>query len=152
MELILRKSSKFLILIDRENEFDLNEKLNDCLAKLLDAKVQKHESEKEVKMRSTLESMKRIFPKVYGRVIDLVNLSSKKYDTAISIILGKNADAIVVENEKTAVECVQYLKESKLGIMTFLPLDSLKTKAVSDKHRSIKGARPAVDVLQYLLF
>lgn len=90
-----------------EIEAEKNERLNIVLSKLLEAKVDKKESEREIRMRTTIETMKRIFPNVHGRVIDLCSLSSKKYELAISIIFGKNADAVIVENEKTAIECIQ---------------------------------------------
>lgn len=40
--------------------------------------------------------------------------------------MGKNLQAIVVDNEKTARECIQYLKEQMMEPETFLPLDLIK--------------------------
>ena len=31
----------------------------------------------------------------------------RKYETAVSVILGRNIDAVVVDEEKTAIECIE---------------------------------------------
>lgn len=36
-------------------------------------------------------------------------------------------DAIVVDTNHTAIQCIQFLKEQRTDIETFLPLDSIKT-------------------------
>jgi len=35
-------------------------------------------------------------------------------------------DAIVTDTRHTAIQCIQFLKQHKIGIETFLPLDSIK--------------------------
>lgn len=42
-----------------------------------------------------------------GRVVDLCKPTQRKYETAVSVILGRNLDAIVVDEERTAVECIE---------------------------------------------
>jgi len=44
---------------------------------------------------------------VHGRVLDLCKPIQRKYDIAVSIILGRNLDAIIVDDQKTAIECIQ---------------------------------------------
>ena len=83
------------------------------------------------------------------------------------MILGRNMDAIVVDEEKTAIDCIevrdlyslrhqtkrgctQYMRNQRAGHATFIPLDSIQVKPINDKYRSFaKGARLAVDVIQY---
>lgn len=58
-------------------------------------------------------------------------------------------DAIVVEDEKTATECIQYMKEQRLGTATFIPLDKIRVKPVSERYRMLGGtAKPLLDVMQ----
>jgi structural maintenance of chromosome 1 len=38
---------------------------------------------------------------------DLCKPTAKKYETAISVVLGRNIDAIVVDEEKTAIDCIE---------------------------------------------
>ena len=93
--------------------------------------------------------------------------TQRKYETAVSVVLGRNIDAVVVDEEKTAIECIEvgpahsfipisthpilkYLRTQRAGQATFLPLDTISVKPVNDKFRSFaKGARLAVDVIQY---
>lgn len=50
----------------------------------------------------------------------------KKFNMAITKVLGKYMEAIVVDTEKTARQCIQYLKEQMLEPETFLPLDYIQ--------------------------
>lgn len=133
-----------------KTEAELNEKLTNILNQLMEAKLDQRESEKEQKLKETLSSLKRIFPGVRGRVSDLCKPTQRKYDTAISVILGRHLDAIIVDREKTAIECIQLLREQRSGHATFLPLDTLVVKPVNDRLRGLsKGARLAIDIVQY---
>jgi chromosome segregation ATPase len=88
--------------------------------------------------------------KVLGRVMDLVKPTQRKYETAITVVLGRNIDSIVVDTEATAVACIQDMRNARAGIATFLPLDTLSVKPIRDKFRSYsKNARLAIDVVQY---
>ncbi|KAG0331981.1 Structural maintenance of chromosomes protein 1 [Podila humilis] len=133
-----------------KTEIELNEKLTNTLNQLMEAKLDQHESEREQKFKDNLSSLKRIFPGVHGRVTDLCKPTQRKYDTAIAVILGRHMDAIIVDRQKTAIDCIQLLREQRSGHATFLPLDTLSAKPVNDRLRSVsKGARLAVDVVQY---
>jgi structural maintenance of chromosome 1 len=98
-------------------------------------------------MAETLEALKRLYPNVLGRVIDLCKVTQSKFNVAVTVAMGGKMDAVVVADEKTAIECIQYMKEQRVGIMTFLPLDSLKVKPTDDRLRQ-KG-RLVTDVLTY---
>ncbi|KAF8638669.1 hypothetical protein AX17_002030 [Amanita inopinata Kibby_2008] len=131
-------------------EAETDEKLQNVYQQLLQAGVERHESERETRLKETLASLQRIFPGVRGRVIDLCKPIQRKYETAVSVILGRNIDAIVVDEEKTAIDCIEYMRNQRAGQATFIPLDSIQVKPINDKFRSFaKGARLAVDVVQY---
>ncbi|KAG1728564.1 RecF/RecN/SMC [Suillus lakei] len=131
-------------------ETETNEKLADVYQRLLQAGVDRNESEREAKLKETLASLQRIFPGVRGRVVDLCKPTQRKYETAVSVILGRNIDAVVVDEEKIAIECIDYMRTQRAGQATFLPLDTISTKPINDKFRSFaRGARLAVDVIQY---
>lgn len=69
---------------------------------------------------------------------------------AVSVIMGKNMDSIVVDSEKTAIECIKYMRDQRAGQATFLPLDTIHVKPTMEKYRSfVKGARLAIDVIQF---
>lgn len=44
---------------------------------------------------------------VRGRVVDLCKPIQRKYETAVAVVLGRNIDAIVVDEEKTAIDCIE---------------------------------------------
>ena len=47
-------------------------------------------------------------------------------------------DAIVCDTEKTAKDCIQYMKEQRIDPETFLPLDYLDVRSVNEKLRYAK--------------
>lgn len=49
----------------------------------------------------------------------------KKYAIALTRVMGRHMQAIVVDKESTARLCIQYLREQMLDAETFLPLDYL---------------------------
>lgn len=57
---------------------DLSRQLEDVQVELNEAKVDKYESTRHQKKQEVLESMKRLFPGVYGRLIDLCEPVHKK--------------------------------------------------------------------------
>ncbi|ESK86076.1 cohesin complex subunit psm1 [Moniliophthora roreri MCA 2997] len=134
----------------KQLEDQTNEKLQKVFQDLLQAGVDRGETERERKLKETLASLQRIFPGVRGRVIDLCKPSQRKYETAVSVVLGRNIDAVVVDEEKTAIDCIEYMRNQRAGQATFIPLDTIQVKPINDKFRSFaKGARLAVDVIQY---
>ena len=66
--------------------------------------------------------------KVYGAVGELLSVPAK-FTTAIEIALGSNVQNIVTEDEETAKAAIEYLKKSKLGRVTFLPLSRISSYA-----------------------
>src|SRR5690606_27224793 len=134
-----------------QTEVELTEKVRGIMTRLMQAKADRQESEREIRLCATLESLKRIFPGVHGRMIDLCRPSNRKYELAISVALGKNLDAIVVEQESTAIACIQYLKEQRVGQATFIPLDTIQAGSPAGRSEVLKmvgGCRSVLDVLR----
>ena len=127
-----------------------DEKLQEVLHKLLDAEDGRKQNEKDVRLKATVADLKRIFPGVRGRVSELCKPAEKRYQTAVSTVLGRNFDAVIVENEKTAIECIQYLREQRRGQATFIPLDTIQFTALNSnlKHQH-RGCRMALDTINY---
>ncbi|KIM37018.1 hypothetical protein M413DRAFT_448746 [Hebeloma cylindrosporum] len=131
-------------------QVEADEKLQNIYHQLLQAGFEKNESEKETKMKETIANLQRIFPGVRGRLVDLCKPTERKYETAVSVILGRNIDAIVVDEEKTAIDCIEYMRNQRAGQATFIPLDTIQIKPMNDKFRSFgKGVRNAFDLVQF---
>jgi len=104
----------------------------------------KHMSTKELSYADV--AIKKIIdlkkPGIYGTVAELGNVKSK-YSLALEIAAGMKLKSIVVEDDKTASECIKYLKEKRLGVVTFFPLNKIKSnpsktdvKKISESNRS----------------
>lgn len=62
---------------------------------------------------------------VYGTIAQL-GKAPPEYATALSIAAGGRLRFVVVENDSVAAGGIRFLKENKLGRVTFLPLNKLK--------------------------
>ena len=56
---------------------------------------------------------------------------------AITKVLGRNMDSIVVERETTVQSCLRYMKEHRYEPETFLPLDYIKVTPVNEQLRFV---------------
>ena len=76
-----------------------------------------------------------------------------KYATALEIAAGARINSVVVEDDKTAATCIQFLKQARLGVVTFLPLNKIRgekipsTVAAFKKERGVHGF--AVDLVKH---
>ncbi|CAO3599503.1 unnamed protein product [Absidia cylindrospora] len=129
-------------------EVQLNEQLQETLNELMEAKMVQRESEKDSKLKGSLTMMRQLFPGVHGPLAKLCKPTQRKYGQAVSTILGRNLEAIVVDDQQTAIDCIQYLREQRAGKATFLPLTSLSTPAINDRFRTLPRSSLAVDVIK----
>ena len=67
---------------------------------------------------------------VHNSVANIISFDNE-YATALDIALGQAQQNIVVENENTAKKCIEHLKKSNKGRVTFLPLNNIKAKVIS---------------------
>ncbi|KAJ2783299.1 Structural maintenance of chromosomes protein 1 [Coemansia interrupta] len=131
-------------------ETEINEKLAGVAKELAQARAEQRETARETRLRETVGALQRVFSGVHGRLAELCRPAQHKYDVAVATVLGRLMDAIVVDRQATALECIAYMKEQRAGQATFLPLDALQPAPVSDALRHAhRGARLATDVLQY---
>lgn len=135
-----------------ENQYhEINENLQESLKKLYEADSGRRQSQKEVASREAVAQMKRIFGAgVHGRYSDLCRPKQKKYETAVATLLGWHLDAIIVDTDKTAKECIQYLKEQKIGQFNFIPLDTITIQAINQNLKGMHpGMRLGIDCIDY---
>ncbi|KAF2351102.1 SMCs flexible hinge, partial [Trinorchestia longiramus] len=136
----------------KERISKLHEMLDSIVEQLGDARVDKHEDSRRKKRQEIVENFKQLYSGVYDRMINMCQPIHKRYNVAITKVLGKYMEAIVVDTEKTARQCVQYLKDQMLDPETFLPLDYIQAKPLKERLRNISEPRNVkllYDVLQY---
>jgi structural maintenance of chromosome 1 len=130
---------------------ELNEHLQEHLRKLYEAEGGQRQSKKEIQSRENVAQMKRIFGSgVYGRVRELCKPKQKKFEKAVETLLGGELEAVIVDKERTAQECIKYLKEHKIGTYKLVPLDVLQVKAVNQNLKGMHpGVRLGIDCIDY---
>ena len=127
----------------KNSTLELNKKLEEdtsSAAKLSDLRKKIYHANEELeklkaKHISTRElsymdiAIKRIIdlkkPGIYGTVAELGNVKSE-YSLAMEISAGHKLKSIVVKDDKTASECIKYLKNNRLGVVTFYPLNKIR--------------------------
>lgn len=62
---------------------------------------------------------------VHGTIMDL-GKSPPEYATAMNVAAGNKLQFVVCDNDQIASDAIRYLKEERLGRVTFLPLNKLK--------------------------
>ncbi len=75
---------------------------------------------------------------IYSTVSDLGEVDNK-YSLALEVAAGSRIKSIVVEDDLVAAKCIKYLKDNRLGVATFLPLNKIKGKQASESAKKLAG-------------
>lgn len=129
---------------ERKQELDkkiltIRQNVNDLKVRLNSKKSKKHmledmENEYEGYARSVKTVLKAHELRncsICGTVSGLIDVS-QKYVTAIEAALGGALQNIVVETEEDAKEAIKYLRETRAGRATFLPISSVKGRTLEN--------------------
>lgn len=125
--------------VSEEKLAGMREELADKDQKLRDTQVSYHQEKSKLDALSNLTeryegyggAVKAVMEQktkkkgIIGVVADIIQAEAK-YETAIETALGGNIQNIVTEDEETAKSMIAYLKSSRSGRATFLPLTSIK--------------------------
>jgi chromosome segregation protein len=102
--------------------------------------------------QSILDNRSRFGGEVHGLITQLGKVKSR-YSLAMEVACGQRLQSIVVDSDKTASECIKYLKQNKLGIATFLPLNKMKKGEIKPELKSIAKSSGshgfAIDVVSF---
>ncbi|XP_010504281.1 PREDICTED: structural maintenance of chromosomes protein 1-like [Camelina sativa] len=129
---------------------NLKTRIEEVENQLSDLTAERYENERDSRLTQAVESLKRLFQGVHGRMTDLSRPNRKKYNLAVTVAMGRFMDAVVVEDENTGKDCIKYLKEQRLPPMTFIPLQSVRVKPVFERLRNLGGtAKLVFDVIQF---
>ncbi|XP_052731326.1 structural maintenance of chromosomes protein 1 isoform X2 [Vigna angularis] len=129
---------------------NLRLKIGEVENQLRELRADRYESERDVRLSQAVETLKRLFQGVHGRMTDLCRPTQKKYNLAVTVAMGKFMDAVVVDKESTGKECIKYLKDQRLPPQTFIPLESVRVKPIMERLRTLGGtAKLVFDVIQF---
>jgi len=85
---------------------------------------------------------------IYGTVSSLGKVNNQ-YSLALRVAAGGRIKSVVVDSDKVAEKCISYLKNNKLGVLTFLPLNKIKSRPTI-KIPNIKGVYgSALDLIEF---
>ena len=86
---------------------------------------------------------------VHGTVSQRITVEPQ-YGTAIETALGGALQNIIVENDETAKRCMRYLKETRAGRATFLPLTTIRGGRLNERLDGVDGfVALACDLIGY---
>ncbi len=132
----------------RNSQLKLQEEISKLNAKNMSIKEKLRENSA---VRRILEQ-KNSIPGIHGTVSELGKVNSK-YSLAMEIAAGPKTTSVVVKDDKVAGKCIKYLKDNKLGIATFIPLNKIKgveKKPEIKKMASSEGVHGfAIDLISF---
>jgi len=127
------------------------DKINNSLRQ---AKDDRRKDKEEERVLTAISALKRHFPGVKGRLVDLCRPSQNRYNLAVTVAGGKDMDSIVVDTKKTAFDAIKYMRDQRIGTATFLPLDAIQipspesTERIRAMAEKDKRYRLAADVIR----
>ncbi|MBI4152002.1 chromosome segregation protein SMC [Candidatus Woesearchaeota archaeon] len=114
---------------------------------------------KAITMRTGLSSNKALqsilankkkFGGVYGTVAELGQVT-KKYAEAVETSAGSRMQHLVVDTDKTAAECISYLKSNKLGSASFIPLNKIRAIEINTEDQKLLKTKGVHDFALHLV-
>ena len=137
----LEKNKEKLIL-DLNNEIHTSESLKHRKDILTDSI--ENNSSLPYSVKNVLNNPKLIgINDIVGKVIEF----DEKYSSALEVALMSAVSHIICDNEKSAKDAINYLKNNNLGRATFLPISVMKERNIdSDTYNIIKNEDGFIDV------
>lgn len=101
-------------------------------------------------VREIIKNKKNILG-IIGIVADIFDFD-KKYSIALDTALVSSQQNIIVEDEKVAKKCIEYLAKSNKGRATFLPINNIKKRIVNyDTLQNIKNEEGYINIASNLV-
>lgn len=141
---------------DNQNRNKLNREIIHNTNEELSAKKSKLEALRNITERydGYGNSIRRVMeqkesnPGIIGVVADIITVN-KKYEVAVETALGGNIQNIVTEDDVTAKKMIAYLKNTKSGRATFLPLNNIVDR--SSVRSEVLGEKGVIGVASDLV-
>lgn len=102
------------------------------------------------RLMQAAQQSERIKNCIQGVVAELITVP-KELETAIERALGGSMSNVVTANENDARTLIEFLKQNRLGTMTFLPLTSYKARELEEYLRPITKEKGCVGIASKLI-
>ncbi|MBM7578467.1 chromosome segregation protein SMC [Jeotgalibacillus terrae] len=80
-------------------------------------------------VKEVLKNRGTVLNGIEGAVAELIDVN-KEYETAVETALGASMQSVVTRTEADARQAIQYLKQSRAGRATFLPMSVIKARTL----------------------
>lgn len=87
------------------------------------------------KLMLSAKNKSELSRRIIGIVADCMRVPAQ-YETAVEACLGAALQNIIVNDEYDAKALIAHLRENRMGRVTFLPLDALKTRLLTGQERA----------------
>lgn len=163
MNQIINKSKKEEAIINPQIE-KINQEINELQIEQNNLKTtffkeqrQLNQYEEQIKNFTYPYAINQLLEQKKELIIDLVDRlykSKKEEALAIDIALGSRKNEVVTQSDEEAKICVNWLKETKKGRATFIPLNKIKPRYIKDEDiKTIKNSNNingcALDFIEY---
>ncbi len=118
--------------------------------RLLDEMNREMEGFNQSVRRAVSHARERRMEGVRGVLAQLISVPAE-LETAVDMALGAAQQNIVTDTQQTAKELIDYLRENRLGRATFLPIESVRSKTLSDRERRVTSMPGCVGVASDLV-
>lgn len=137
--------------MNRNASENLKTRIAEVEDQLSDLTAERYENERDSRLTQAVESLKRLFQGVHGRMTDLCRPNRKKYNLAVTVAMGRFMDAVVVEDENTGKDCIKVLIlclwcSNPMQVVNFLSVIS-----ISSLLTIIVSVTDELDILYHLL-
>eukprot|EP00892_Ulva_mutabilis_P002473 jgi/Ulvmu1/12226/UM086_0016.1 len=115
------------------------------------ASARHQSSRKERNMEDAVKELQKIHGKghVFGQLVQVCRIPEAAHSAAITVLMGRHMDSIVVSSMSVARECIKLLKAQRREPMEFIPLDTVDVPPISEHMRSIGRVHLALDLIQF---
>ena len=118
--------------------------------RLLDEMTREMEGYSQSVRRAVQYARERKNPGVKGVLAQLISVP-REVETAIDMALGAAQQNIVTDTQETAKDIIAYLRENRLGRATFLPMDAVKSKTLTQQERGVLSMTGCIGVASDLI-
>eukprot|EP00927_Polykrikos_kofoidii_P035146 TRINITY_DN29720_c0_g1_i1.p1 TRINITY_DN29720_c0_g1~~TRINITY_DN29720_c0_g1_i1.p1 ORF type:complete len:1303 (-),score=285.99 TRINITY_DN29720_c0_g1_i1:36-3944(-) len=123
-------------ILESERQHLVNER-EDILRSVEEIAATERQLARNNELRRVVTALKRLFPGVQGRLIELCRPAQKQMKVPLNVALGGFLDAIVTDTTHSAQLCVQHLKDNTKDAMTFVPMDHLRMPEPNARLRTL---------------
>lgn len=105
---------------------------------------------KSVKTLMNNKDKEPVLKTILGTVADVIR-TEKEYETAVEMALGSAVQNIIVNTDSEAEAIIEYLKEKKIGRVTFLPINLLSERTLNQAESDVLKEKCVIDTADKLV-